>query len=223
MALPSKGCGTCKRRKVKCDEARPTCTRCRNAGIECTGFVKRLRFVDEKPRIQRSAAVSYVQSHEFSITRSSHLVFHSSRMRQSQSASPAHFLAKSLPLTAFKDDVFMSYLVSKFFEEGRHCPLFTPGESPCGLPIEWTSELITTPQKPRHRSWDALAAIVFGQAHGNFDIITNALRLYGQALAELYSQLLDLDHRYSASTLASITALYLYQVKPKGSYTIENC
>ncbi|KAH7094494.1 hypothetical protein FB567DRAFT_556095 [Paraphoma chrysanthemicola] len=32
---PSKGCESCRARKVKCDEAKPTCTRCIKSGLEC--------------------------------------------------------------------------------------------------------------------------------------------------------------------------------------------
>ncbi|KAH8657198.1 hypothetical protein BGZ60DRAFT_142089 [Tricladium varicosporioides] len=32
------GCLTCRRRRVKCDEARPTCNRCRTANFECEGY-----------------------------------------------------------------------------------------------------------------------------------------------------------------------------------------
>ncbi|KAA8620081.1 Zn-clus domain-containing protein, partial [Pyrenophora tritici-repentis] len=32
---PSKGCEACRARKVKCDEAKPSCTRCSKAGHEC--------------------------------------------------------------------------------------------------------------------------------------------------------------------------------------------
>lgn len=32
------GCGTCRKRRVKCDEARPTCLRCRNANFQCEGY-----------------------------------------------------------------------------------------------------------------------------------------------------------------------------------------
>ncbi|PSN70319.1 hypothetical protein BS50DRAFT_310277 [Corynespora cassiicola Philippines] len=35
----SKGCVTCRRRKVKCDESKPLCTRCQKAGIECDGYI----------------------------------------------------------------------------------------------------------------------------------------------------------------------------------------
>jgi hypothetical protein len=32
------GCGTCRKRRVKCDEARPTCNRCRTANFVCEGY-----------------------------------------------------------------------------------------------------------------------------------------------------------------------------------------
>jgi hypothetical protein len=35
---PSKGCETCKRRRKKCDEARPSCMRCINANRTCSGY-----------------------------------------------------------------------------------------------------------------------------------------------------------------------------------------
>ncbi|OJD15512.1 hypothetical protein AJ78_04243 [Emergomyces pasteurianus Ep9510] len=35
MPFPSHGCRTCKRRRVKCDETRPICNRCRKADLTC--------------------------------------------------------------------------------------------------------------------------------------------------------------------------------------------
>ena len=32
------GCGTCRRRKVKCDERKPQCRRCTKYGVECEGY-----------------------------------------------------------------------------------------------------------------------------------------------------------------------------------------
>lgn len=37
----SKGCHTCKRRRVKCDEGRPTCKRCARVDVECEGYEPR--------------------------------------------------------------------------------------------------------------------------------------------------------------------------------------
>lgn len=39
------GCWTCRARKVKCDEGRPTCRQCRRNGRECEGYNVRLRWV----------------------------------------------------------------------------------------------------------------------------------------------------------------------------------
>ncbi|PTD06808.1 hypothetical protein FCULG_00005518 [Fusarium culmorum] len=36
------GCWTCRAKHVKCDEAKPSCNRCRNAGIDCEGYGVRL-------------------------------------------------------------------------------------------------------------------------------------------------------------------------------------
>ncbi|KAM3074966.1 hypothetical protein ACMFMG_007570 [Clarireedia jacksonii] len=38
MPFPSRACRTCKSRRVKCDEARPICNRCKKAKIPCHGF-----------------------------------------------------------------------------------------------------------------------------------------------------------------------------------------
>ncbi|OTA80825.1 hypothetical protein M434DRAFT_37809 [Hypoxylon sp. CO27-5] len=38
VAGRSKGCNTCRRRRVKCDEAKPQCYRCIKAGFECLGY-----------------------------------------------------------------------------------------------------------------------------------------------------------------------------------------
>jgi hypothetical protein len=32
------GCATCRRRRVKCDEQKPTCNRCRTANFHCEGY-----------------------------------------------------------------------------------------------------------------------------------------------------------------------------------------
>ncbi|OJJ62423.1 hypothetical protein ASPSYDRAFT_1167762 [Aspergillus sydowii CBS 593.65] len=41
----SGGCGTCRRRKVKCDETRPECLRCTKYGHKCTGYDNKKVFV----------------------------------------------------------------------------------------------------------------------------------------------------------------------------------
>ncbi|EWC47275.1 hypothetical protein DRE_03394 [Drechslerella stenobrocha 248] len=45
VAGRSKGCKTCRERKIKCDEGRPGCTRCLKIGRECPGYARPLHFV----------------------------------------------------------------------------------------------------------------------------------------------------------------------------------
>ncbi|KAH6971101.1 hypothetical protein BKA56DRAFT_595892 [Ilyonectria sp. MPI-CAGE-AT-0026] len=60
----SNGCQTCKKRRIKCDEAKPNCHRCLQAGRECGGYMKKpvdFRFKDDlklapKPPYQRHQA-----------------------------------------------------------------------------------------------------------------------------------------------------------------------
>ena len=147
------------------------------------------------------------------------MAFHSSRIRRSQRLSPAILLPNTLPLTAFKDDIFISYLHSKLFEaEYRYSS--NAAEDRCGLPADWILELANTPQKPRYKSWDALAAIVFGQAHQCNDVVLTAQELYGQALYELNCVLSNPNDRCTDSTLASMTALYKYDVSYNTIYYI---
>jgi hypothetical protein len=167
--------------------------------------------VDEGPRIKRSIAVSLKKAQDVStVTMAAPSVSHSSQIRQTQHIWHAPFFGSMLTLTAFKEEIFISYLLDKMFEKQCY-QLGTTSEIRYGLPADWIPELIATPQKQRSKSWDALAAIVFGQTHKNFDAIAHAYRLYGQALTELRSEL----SYPTGSTLMSMTALYKYEVSYK--------
>lgn len=54
---PSRGCQTCKRRRVKCDEAKPSCNRCLDGGIDCAGYEKarsrEIRFKDQTKTVEQ--------------------------------------------------------------------------------------------------------------------------------------------------------------------------
>jgi hypothetical protein len=39
-----KGCWTCKKKRIQCDEIRPACTKCTSRGIICEGYEIRLRW-----------------------------------------------------------------------------------------------------------------------------------------------------------------------------------
>ncbi|KAL2869717.1 Zn(II)2Cys6 transcription factor domain-containing protein [Aspergillus lucknowensis] len=55
--VPSnKSCERCKKRHLKCDEARPQCARCVSAGVECPGYVQTHKFIDQGASVRRRYA-----------------------------------------------------------------------------------------------------------------------------------------------------------------------
>ncbi|PKY01038.1 putative C6 finger domain protein [Aspergillus campestris IBT 28561] len=55
--VPSnKACERCKKRHLKCDETRPRCQRCINAGVECPGYVQTRKFIDQGASVRRRYA-----------------------------------------------------------------------------------------------------------------------------------------------------------------------
>ncbi|KAH8694179.1 hypothetical protein BGW36DRAFT_430199 [Talaromyces proteolyticus] len=57
---PSKGCGQCRSRKIKCDQGRPACWQCTRMGRECSGYRDELSlmFRDESESVRRKAGSS---------------------------------------------------------------------------------------------------------------------------------------------------------------------
>ncbi|KFA79343.1 hypothetical protein S40288_03536 [Stachybotrys chartarum IBT 40288] len=213
MGALRKGCGTCKRRKVKCDNTQPRCTRCCNAGIECSGFAIRLRFVDERPRIQRSVEKSHAHVYESTPKALSlPLAIHAGQTRRFHPRITPSHPADALPLTAVKDNVFMSYLLFKLFETSDRNPMIGGGETRCGVRPDWTVALVKIGGILSQKSWAALAALVFGQAHSSRDATISARELYGQALSEFRHRLSRSDDQSAKDGLASLTALYMYEI-----------
>ena len=163
--------------------------------------------MDEGPRVRRAMAVSHAQSHEVvSLGGSVDSLYQHRRADEPETFGSASLVANTLPLTAFVDDIIMSFLLSKMFEsEDRY-------SSKCGLPTEWLPELVKAPQKPYYKSWQALAAIIYGKAHGSFNMINHAIQLYSQAVSDLRQKLPNLHRHSSDGALASVTALYMYEV-----------
>ncbi|KAL4895360.1 hypothetical protein BDV59DRAFT_173766 [Aspergillus ambiguus] len=55
--VPSnKACERCKKRHLKCDETRPSCQRCANAGVECPGYVQTRKFIDQGASVRKRYA-----------------------------------------------------------------------------------------------------------------------------------------------------------------------
>lgn len=58
----SKGCRTCRARKVKCDEGRPICQRCIRARFECQGYGEPTTFLSDNPQARGGLSVTSAET-----------------------------------------------------------------------------------------------------------------------------------------------------------------
>ncbi|KAL6900024.1 hypothetical protein GGI43DRAFT_55311 [Trichoderma evansii] len=190
VAGRSRGCATCRKRRVKCDESLPECLRCLGMGLKCPGARTDAFFVhtvvpDASLRDSSSAALTPIKS------RSPHKMTMMMHLPQLPSWQPSH-------ANAF-DQLFVSHFIDCFFGSARpSVPL------PNGTSKIWLHELpefLASPYpSPVQYSIRAASMLSYGTVTGDVSIKTEACRWYMRALQSL-RYLLSLDD--SGSSLYS--------------------
>lgn len=183
-------CRTCKRRRVKCDEARPACSPCRRLHLDCGGYTKDYAFRDENHRFASTATLNSLKT---------------SKRQGERSRSPATPQPSRSLLTGV--DVAMPFFLVHYAGMGRSLtvargfyetliPIYTsqPHDSPLSLAVK------------------AVAAKVFSLwRHEDAIRVEPYSAPYTQAVASLRSALeRPENHRRPATTLA-VLALHLYE------------
>ncbi|KAE9381020.1 hypothetical protein N431DRAFT_396345 [Stipitochalara longipes BDJ] len=211
MGARSKGCITCKYRRVKCDEVHPSCQRCQRAGMKCAGFEPSLKFIDEMGRIDHTLKTKQRQQQELLILkRTSQLLYHSSKPQQ-QAFSPP--LLKSLVPKASNESRIISFLLAKLYqgrEQFHTSPLGSDDGHGSGIvqgPPSWVSEMLDL----RHNALIALATMFFGYANGLTDVMNDSLLLYGKALSDLRFEI-SASGTPGFTTEAAATALCMFEL-----------
>ncbi|KAH7303808.1 hypothetical protein B0I35DRAFT_401919 [Stachybotrys elegans] len=157
----SKGCLTCRKRRIKCDQTRPLCQRCDKAGYKCQGYERALD----------------VRTHSFASDGMT-VTTQVSKPERLNSGPQAVELTvpPSLSLVAFKDVVEFSFLLDNFVWRTFTWPwLELCAQGKLGqLPLD---------------ACQCLAQNVFGTHHHQQDIQLQGLVLYGQAVREMTEQL----------------------------------
>ena len=220
MGKRSKGCITCRsefaytlpppilplplltsmlERKVKCDETKPKCERCRKATYTCAGYDH--PSFNEAPFEREALERKRVRDELY---RARHVAFLPVRVATAQGFLFAERVSQELNLSAFQEDICRSFLYHRLCA-GRH---FSKGISWLLSPtprVEVQSRTLVSASK-------AMAAAFFGRIHQRPKIMREGNLFYVEALQNLSS---DLSHNVKSTafeTLGATMALNMYEV-----------
>lgn len=189
---------------MKIDGTQPTCNRCRNARIECAGYIQSVRFVDERARV--IATQERVRTQESQWENAS---FYGTTTRSAPSAgnylaNPNPTRCQEIGFSAFQDDVCVSFFVHRLLPKlgrtqviGHWMDVITSHESVSVLSL----------------SLQCVATSFFGRIHQQPAIMARGAQQYGSALRSLSQFLQSPQNQASLAALASINALELYEVR----------
>ncbi|PLB50897.1 hypothetical protein P170DRAFT_446099 [Aspergillus steynii IBT 23096] len=231
---PSKGCGNCRARKVRCDQTRPACRECIRLNRECPGYRDELTvmFRDESESVKRKARSSKSSSTSAS----------SASKRQTRPGRAAFQIMASSSTggssISFEDAVFDSgsdsgprFLTSQL----RQSPLGTRPSS--GLSKEEAicfflkshtfpgTSLMTDAltkflmhsggslsQRAIHASILAVATAMISRVHNVRSLRQSARHEYGTAILRVNEALADADEAKTNQTLGAVIFLSLYEL-----------
>ena len=165
--------------------------------LECQGYQNPLTIVDQRRKAERAVAKSRSQPH---------LLDEPPRRVQSQAVMPRvlHYVTPSIstemPLTAFKRNVYISFLIQKMSDGRFH--KYKDGDW-------WV--LAAQDSCTASIALDALTTKFFGRAHGQEELIVEGTWLYTKALQSLRTDLMG-PQAYSLGTLAATSTLSMYEL-----------
>ncbi|KAF2869977.1 hypothetical protein BDV95DRAFT_620481 [Massariosphaeria phaeospora] len=168
VAGKSKGCVTCKKRRIKCDEGKPRCRKCDKSGYACGGYKTDLQFVNTstaplpKEPDQSSSKTTYINNTPVRVV---------PRIRTAT-------VPTGLSLIAFQSDVCLSYMLQNFVWRTYGTGWLEPAAQKSLDSL--SSQAVT-----------ALSSSFFGVSHHQEDIQLTGSMQYGNVLGRLRPALAD--------------------------------
>ncbi|CAG8234513.1 unnamed protein product [Penicillium salamii] len=223
---PSKGCGECRSRKIRCDQVQPACSQCTRAKRDCPGYRDQLSlmFRDESKSVVRKAAAGAKQKRPERSPRTA--------SPEGNPVRPRRTPGEVDPLD-FSSDPQHAYLVQKL--GGRPLEVQPPRDidstkyeaicyfmrSNCMPGTFWSSDLVTkfllrtggpASQKAMQASVVATATAMLSRVRQLPSLKDVAHREYGSALRLLNSALSDVEEAKTNQTLGAVVLLAIYEV-----------
>ncbi|KAJ5551847.1 hypothetical protein N7535_000207 [Penicillium sp. DV-2018c] len=226
---PSKGCGECRTRKIRCDQVRPACSQCTRAKRDCPGYRDQLSlmFRDESKSVVRKAAAS---THKTKRSDRPARKAIPERNPVRPGRSPVVVVESGFD---FNTDPQHAYLLrqlgqrpleiqpSQELEAAKYeaiCYFLRSNALPGTF---WTSEVISkfllqeggpASQKAMQASVVATATAMLSRVRKIPSLRDVAHREYGSALRLLNFALADIDEAKSNQTLGTVVLLAIYEV-----------
>ncbi|KAJ5682786.1 hypothetical protein N7462_005951 [Penicillium macrosclerotiorum] len=232
---PSKGCGQCRTRKIRCDQARPACSQCVRAKRDCPGYR------DQLSLMFRDESKSVVQKAEANTSNPSTSRHASNQKRPpgrlNRNVSPDRTLA--LELTAavepssfdFNLGPLHSYASKQLYQLPMEIqPLFEPSKEEAisyflrsnAVPgTVWMSDFVTNfisqaggsaSAKAMQSSIIAVASAMLCRVRKITSLARTAQDEYVLALKLLNAALADVEEAKSNQTLGAVVLLAIYEV-----------
>ncbi|PYH45711.1 Zn(II)2Cys6 transcription factor [Aspergillus saccharolyticus JOP 1030-1] len=230
---PSKGCGECRSRKIRCDQARPTCSQCAKGHRVCPGYRDELSlmFRDESQQVVRKARTGATARRSKPTTKSGS----SGRPGSSGStttSSPSAASGSSNIEVEFNDDSRADLQRQTVV---RHSLDLQPSYQPTGneaicfflqqvnwigsiwMRSDFVGEYIvdkrTSPsQQAMVASMTSTGMAMLARARRSAPLKTVSEKEYGQALQLLKSAVTDEKEARDNSTLAAVLLLAFFEV-----------
>ena len=192
-------------RKVKCDEVKPVCERCRKATYRCGGYDQ--AWLSEAPYEREAQKRSLVRDQLYRTKHQAHLP---TGTLTSHGFLPVEKVKQQLNLSAFKEDVCRSFVFHRLSGGSSFSKAISWWLSPAPR-AEVQSRTLVSATK-------AMTAAFFGRIHQQPNIITEGTRAYTEALGNLASDLSHEVKAYTFETLGATMALEMYEVCLCSSY-----
>ncbi|KAK5174812.1 uncharacterized protein LTR77_001895 [Saxophila tyrrhenica] len=187
VAGRSKGCNTCKRRRIKCDERRPKCARCLKAGYKCAGYDRPLQVVLSTPHAAAEGKAKSSGKHT-----------PGPLLHDQQEPNASLILAPFLPLPSkLKDDLQFAFVFQHLVWSSYASPW---------LQLSASGRLTAL----AHEAALAFSQSAFGRHHRLREIELSSAARYGRALKQLQTSLQKCNASETADLLVPVLILLMH-------------
>ncbi|KAL1964150.1 hypothetical protein VTN77DRAFT_7238 [Rasamsonia byssochlamydoides] len=197
----SKGCLTCLRRRVKCDELRPECSQCLKYGVSCPGYSRSMKFQDEGPLLRK---------------RFGSRAYRTTRIKPEQPRPSDSIDERALPslvassMSRQQSSVFRDFVLSAF-------PRWF-GLNRCRVKVTWATYVAE--QLGRNQAFDAaiycITCAFMGQYHDDARLRQSSWEMYAKAMTLLKDSVTDENMLKSRESVSTSILLSLFEAYSMG-------